>query len=166
MGEWDGLEDQARNPALSELEVLVGEWDVEISNITFLSAPAESIRIEISFAWLFGGAFLRMHQRGGEGAIVPNGVSVISRDAVDENYTLLYFDERGVSRNYQMSLKGGTWKVWRSAPGFMQRFTGAIGKGGQRIAGRWERSFDEGNWEHDFDITYVRRRPDAVHGAG
>lgn len=145
------------NPALGELQVLIGDWDVEISNTTFLPDPAASVRLRAAFRWQEAGAFLSVHQEGGEGAGVPACVCVVSRDAIDEDYVMLYFDDRGVSRIYHMSLQAGTWKVWRNASGFMQRFTGAIAKEGARIAGRWEKSDDGETWEHDFDITYAKR---------
>lgn len=145
-----------RNPALADLQVLVGGWNVEISNTTFLPDPAATIGLQVSFDWMEGGTFLVARQHGGETAGVPNCVCVVSRDAVDEHYLMFYFDDRGVSRIYHMSLKSGTWKLWRNASGFMQRFTGAISKDGERIAGRWEKSYDDTTWEHDFDITYAK----------
>lgn len=153
---------QPLNPALSALQVLVGDWDVEIANTTFLPDPTAVVRLRAAFRWAEDGAFLTVHQSGGAHADVPYCVCVVSRDAIDEHYVMLYFDERGVSRIYQMSLQSGTWKLWRSASGFMQRFTGAIGKDGARIAGRWEKSYDDKTWEHDFDITYTKRRPGAA----
>ena len=70
---------------------------------------------------------------------------------------MLYFDSRGISRVYQMSLsEDGIWKMWREAPGFFQRFTGKISKDGNTITARWERSNSGVFWEHDFDLTYTR----------
>ena len=69
---------------------------------------------------------------------------------------MLYYDTRGVSRIYQVSLDGGAWKIWREAPGFRQRFTGTFGDGGRTIHGRWETSDNGSAWEHDFDLTYTK----------
>ena len=80
----------------------------------------------------------------------------ISRDETTKEYAMLYFDNRNVSRIYQMSLDRGTWKIWRDAPGFSQRFQGTISKDGKLIHASWEKSTDGKTWEHDFDMTYTR----------
>ena len=55
-----------------------------------------------------------------------------------------------------MSLRDGVWKLWRDAPGFSQRFEGRFSDDGKTISGRWEKSADGVQWEHDFDLTYTR----------
>ena len=71
---------------------------------------------------------------------------------------MLYFDSRGVSRVYQMSLNDSVWKIWRDVPGFSQRFTGTVSDGGNIIMGYWEKSGDGSTWERDFDVTYKKIR--------
>ena len=56
-----------------------------------------------------------------------------------------------------MTLDGRAWKVWREAPGFWQRYTGAISADGTTVTGAWECSADGQNWKHDFGLTYVKR---------
>ena len=55
-----------------------------------------------------------------------------------------------------MSLNEGTWKLWREAPGFHQRYTGVFSEDGNRIMGAWEKSADGSEWLHDFDLSYIR----------
>jgi hypothetical protein len=69
---------------------------------------------------------------------------------------MLYFDSRGVSRIYQMSLSVGVWKLWRDFPGFSQRFTGTFSDDKNVLTARWEKSTDGSKWEHDFNITYKK----------
>ncbi len=69
---------------------------------------------------------------------------------------MLYFDERGVSRIYEMTLSGNVWKMWRNSPGFSQRFTGTLVDKGRTIIGVWELSKDGSNWERDLELTYTR----------
>ena len=87
----------------------------------------------------------------------PRGVMIVGRDESVDTYDVLYCDSRGVSRIYHMSLEGKTWKMWRDAPGFSQRFTGVISDDGNTIAAYFEKSEDGSNWERDFDITYHRK---------
>jgi len=74
---------------------------------------------------------------------------------------MLYSDERGVARIYQMSLEGGVWKMWRDSPGFSQRVTGTISSDGNTITCHGELSYDGSNWEQDLDVTYTRK-PEKV----
>ena len=57
-----------------------------------------------------------------------------------------------------MSFSEVTWKLWRNSPNFSQRFEGKIGKDGNTITAKWEKSTDGAKWEHDFDVTYIRKR--------
>jgi hypothetical protein len=69
---------------------------------------------------------------------------------------MLYFDERGVSRKFEVTLRDNVWKWWRDAPGFSQRYQGAIVEGGDTIIGKGELSKDGSTWEKDLDLTYKR----------
>jgi hypothetical protein len=69
---------------------------------------------------------------------------------------MLTFDERGVSRKYDVTLHGTSWKWWRNAAGFFQRYEGTIVDGGNTIIGKGELSKDGLAWEKDLDLTYTR----------
>ena len=86
----------------------------------------------------------------------PSAVEIIGCDETAESFTLLYFDSRGVSRVCEMMLKDGLWKIWRTSPGFSQRFTGTFSPDGNTITSSWERLTEGVNWEHDFDLTYTK----------
>lgn len=144
---------QIPNPALQALGVLVGEWEVSLS---FPANPSMVGQIREIFEWIEGGAFLVMYTQG-EQAGPPQSIWVIGRDDSQEIYQVLYFDSRGVSRVYQMSLQDGVWKQWRDAPGFSQRFTGTFSADRNTITAKWEKMQDGLTWEHDFDLTYKRK---------
>jgi hypothetical protein len=143
------------NPALKPLEVLVGKWEMEISNASFLPRSTDTIKGPVSFEWAQDGAFLLMRM-GDEPPSPPAALWLISRDESTPNYTVLYYDSRSVSRVYQMSFSEGVWKMWRNAPGFCQRYEGTVGKDGKTISARWEKSSGGTRWEHDFDVTYTK----------
>jgi hypothetical protein len=142
-----------QNAVLSDLEPLVGEWTIEI----MLGDPPTPVHGQVSITWMDGGVFLVMRSSmTWEG---PSGsVSVIGRDDALDDYSVLYFDARGVSRIYQMSFTNRVLKQWRSAPDFSQRFTGTLSEDGTTITAAWEKSTDGVTWEHDFDLTYTRTR--------
>jgi hypothetical protein len=143
------------NPALKSLEVLVGDWEVELSNASFLPNPSDTATGHVSFEWLQDGAFLMMRM-GDNLSAAPDATWLIGRDDSTPNYTVLYYDSRGVSRIYQMSFSDSVWKMWREAPGFSQRFEGKVSNDGKTITARWEKSPDGTTWQHDFDLTYTK----------
>ena len=135
------------NPALTQLEVLVGDWEVEVPQF-----PGQ--RGLATFEWLEDGAYLCFHSDAPDPA--PSATLVIGRDEAAEIYTVLHYDSRGVSRVYQMTFGEGVWKIWREAPGFWQRFSGTLSDDGSSIQAAWEKSSDGSAWEHDFDLIYTK----------
>lgn len=139
------------NPMLKDLEVLVGNWEMELSNAAFLPGPSTTVKGRISFEWVENNAFLVM--RMGQ-----NALWLINRDDSSADYKVFYYDTRSVSRIYEMSFSGNTWKIWRQSPNFSQRFEGKLSNDRNTIAAYWEKSSDGITWEHDFDVTYTRMK--------
>ena len=145
----------SQNPALEHLEILVGDWDMELSNASFLPDPSDTVTGHASVEWLESGAFLVMYM-GNKYPSVPDAIWLISRDELTINYTVLYYDSRTVSRVYEMSFSDGVWKMWRNSPDFSQRFEGKLSDDGNIITAHWDISSDGSTWEHDFDVTYTK----------
>jgi hypothetical protein len=143
------------NPALVDLEILPGEWDVELSNAEFLPSPDDVAHGHATFEWIEDGALLVMRQSEYSGN-PPSARWVIGRDESGPHYKVLYSDNRGVSRVYEMSFSVGDWRMWRNNPGFSQRFEGRVSPDRKKITSHWEKSFDGSTWEHDFDVSYTR----------
>jgi hypothetical protein len=144
------------NLALERLGVFIGQWNIEITAMSFNpdSSAGESGRA--TFDWLEAGAFLIQHSEISTSADFPRGISVIGPDHEAETYSMLYFDSRGVSRIYKMTFSGGIWTLWRDFPGFSQRFQGVFSEDNNIISARWEKSTDGSHWDHDFELTYTR----------
>lgn len=137
---------------LSQFAILVGEWDMVGTHPAFPSAGHG----HSSFEWLIEGALLVWHfdwERPGP----PSALGVIGHDDTVEACSMLYADERGVARIYQMSLEGGIWKMWRDSPGFSQRMTGTFSDDGATITVHGELSRDGAQWEQDLGVTYTRK---------
>jgi hypothetical protein len=135
--------------ALQRLEILAGEWRVEAFGG---SAP---VHIE----WILDGQYLI--QRADTPDPAPNSVAIISVAENGESYIQHYFDTRGVTRTYAMTLADGVWTLLRDMPDFSpldfyQRFEGKISDDGKTIDARWEKSDDGSTWELDFPLTYTR----------
>jgi hypothetical protein len=143
------------NPALADLAPLLGSWRMELYNAAFLPDADARLTGSVVVDWVEGGAAVVIRQ--GDSENPPSAVWIVGRDESEAQYRVLYADDRGVSRVYQMSLADGSWRLWRDHPRFSQRFQAAIEPDGRRIAGRWEKSVDAGaSWEHDFNVDYLR----------
>lgn len=146
----------APSPALIDFQPLIGLWTAKITwsekTHKLIGGPA-SVGGPAAFGWSGDGGFL-MHTVGGGGA--PLATWMIGRDDASRAFTALYADSRGVSRIYEMSFARDVWKLWRTAPGFHQRFEGQISPDRRSIEARWEKSNDGSAWEIDFDLYYAR----------
>src|SRR5688572_12884513 len=149
------MAENQRNPALERLDIFIGEWNIEITSMSFRTDPSVVERGRTSFDWLEGGAFLIQHSEI-SAADFPRSTAIIAPDDAAETYGMLYFDSRGVSRIYKMTFHGGIWTIWREFPGFSQRFNGTFSDDNNMITARWEKSSDGSHWEHDFDLTYTK----------
>jgi hypothetical protein len=144
-----------RNPALASLEPLVGNWTMELYGAAFLPTPDTRVTGSVDINWIQGGAAVAMRQ--GDSEHPPAAVWIVGHDESEDDYTVLYADDRGVSRVYRMSIEGSRWRMWRDTPEFLQRFEAEVASDGQQISGRWEKSLDQGaDWQHDFNIDYIR----------
>jgi hypothetical protein len=109
-----GSEGQPPQPtrSLKAFNILVGEWNM---TGTHPQLPA-TLHGHSVFQWLREGALLSWHFNWEPGTGVPDAYSIIGHDDAVEPCVMLYTDERGVTRIYQMSLDGGVWKMWRNSP--------------------------------------------------
>src|SRR5689334_812910 len=129
-----GRQAAKQNPTLQVLGFLIGEWRTEGSHPLL---AGKVLHGRTSFAWTEGGAFLVMRSEI-DAPEVPSGIAFIGTDQDAGECSMLYFDERGVSRRYLVALRDDAWTWWRDTPGFSQRFTAALLDGGRRMVGRGE----------------------------
>jgi len=148
------MENNNINPALQDIKGFIGTWEMELSNASFLPDPKTIIKGTAIFEWFEGGDFLILRQ--GTKKKAPWATWFIGHDEDSRNYTVLYLDDRQSSRVYEMSFEDGIWKIWRTSPGFAQRFTGTISDDKKTITGYWEKSTDGKRWDHDFDLKYKK----------
>ena len=140
-----------RNEALQTLDVLVGEWMLTLSDAWFLEPPGTEVQGAATVEW-FGDAFLLVH------ATLQGELSLaIGRSDANDAYEVLYHDDRGVCRVFNMTWDGSRWTMSREDPDFHQRFVADVER--DRIRGRWEASEDHGRtWRKDFDLVFERAR--------
>src|SRR5258708_30992952 len=96
-----------------------GEWKT-IGSHPYM--PNITLHGHTSFKWIEGGAFLIMHSEIDEVGI-PSGIAIFGSDDTTAEYFMLYFDERNVSRKYDVSFSNKILKWWRNSPEFSQKFS-------------------------------------------
>lgn len=140
------------NPALKSFDALVGEWET-IGSHPYL--PGMVLHGHASFYWIEGGAFLMMRTENDEGKI-PSGTAIFGSDNATGEFFMLYFDEREVSRKYEVSFQDNILKWWRNDPSFSQQFICKFADDGETIIARGEMCKDGKTWEKDLELTYSR----------
>ncbi len=140
------------NAHLADFEAFLGEW---ITAGTHPYLPGRTLRGRVSFDRIEDGAFVRVRSTSAESEI-PSGVAIFGTDDADGVGTMIYFDQRGVSRRYAFKISAGELSWWRDDPAFRQRFTVTVNSDGARMSGTGEMSRDGAPWEADLALEYVR----------
>ena len=157
------------DPMLEPLDRLVGTWDTEGTHPAF---PGVLVRGTVTVEWLEGKSFL-IHRGHVDHPDFPDSISIIGLTDQDRVHkasaaahavadgrqlSLHYYDSRGVFRLFDASADDQSWRFWRNAPGFSQRFTGTFADGGDVIVGVTQLCEDDVTWKDDLLITYRRRK--------
>jgi hypothetical protein len=147
-----GAEALIPNPALQGLGFLIGSWRTEG---THLDVPDTTFHGRSSFQWVEGGAFLIMRSEMDE-AEIPSGVAIFGSDDGAERIYMLYFDERTVSRKFDVTVGVTEVTCRRDHPRFSQIMRLRVDGGGDRLIGSGRRSEDGAAWQDDLSLTYTR----------
>ncbi len=140
------------NPALRPFGVLVGEW---LTTGSHPYLPDVVLHGRASFEWLEGGAFLIMRSEIDEPHF-PHGIAIFASDDAAKKVVMLHFDERGVSRIYNVTMGESQLRWWRDEPSFSQRFVITIEDDGNKMISKGEMSRDGATWEKDLELIYTR----------
>ena len=139
-----------RNAALQRLEFLIGDWR---TTGTHPMVPGKKLCGRTSFNWHEGGAFLIMRQQIDEPGF-PDGLAIIGSDNAAGTCSMVYFDERGVSRVMDVTV-GNRALAWRhDGPDFAQRLT--ISQEADRLVSKGLMSKNGGPWEDDLSQVFER----------
>jgi hypothetical protein len=147
-----GPEAQRPNPALEPLAPLIGQWRTTGAHPL---VPGTAFHGRTSFEWHERGAFVLMRSEIDEPEI-PSAVAVVGSDDAAGMFTMMYFDERGISRRYTVEVAAGEVRWHRDEAGFAQRMVVTIAADGNRLNAQGTMSHDGGPWENDLQLTYER----------
>jgi hypothetical protein len=142
------------NPRLAVFKPFIGAWTTEGSHSMM---PGIRLHGRTIFEWHEGGGFLcvrsEIHEPG-----IPSAVALIGSDDEAGALTMLYFDERTVSRRFDVAMEGSVLRWWRSAPGFSQRCVLTASPDSDTLRGVSSLSKDDVSWEQDLELRYARAK--------
>jgi hypothetical protein len=142
-----------KNEAMAALDVLIGEWKMTMTDAWFLESRDVEVHGSAKFEWL-GDAFVVMTSDLGA---VPAWEWVIGRSDSHEKFVVLYHDERGVCRAFDMTFGDGEWSMLREDPDFHQRIVATVEP--DRITASADASEDAGQtWRKDLGLIFERVR--------
>jgi len=142
------------NPRLAAFEPLIGVWTT-VGRHSMM--PGITLHGRTAFEWHEGGAFLRVSSEIEEPGI-PSAIAIIGSDDEVGALTMLYFDERAVTRRFEVAIEGAVLRWWRTAPGFSQRYVITVAPDGNTLSGVSSLSKDDATWEQDLELSYARVR--------
>lgn len=145
------------NPALEPLAPLIGSWR---TTGTHPLLPGTTFHGRTSFSWHEGGAFVVMRSEIDEPE-VPDGVAIIGSDDAAGTFTMIYVDEREISRRYHVEVADGVVTWHRDEAGFAQRMAITIAADGSTLQANGTMSRDGAPWEGDLQLTYERIESEA-----
>lgn len=91
----------------------------------------------------------------------PGGTAIFGSDDATGEFFMLYFDDRKVSRKFDVSIQENTLRWWRTASNFSQRFTWTFADNNDSIIQKGEMCKDGSTWEGDLELTYTRVKRDV-----
>lgn len=147
-----GTKARISNPALKPLSFLIGEWR---TTGTHPGVPGKTLNGRTSFAWHEGGAFLIMRTEIDEPQF-PQGLAVIASDDSGK-LTMIYFDQRKVSRIFDVTVEGQT-VTWRRDDPKISQTLSITAKGSDTLESKGRLSENGGPWSDDLSQVFKRDR--------
>lgn len=127
------------------LDRLLGSWDVTMRHV----AMSEPVSATQRYERVLDDAFVMLHWTFDHPEF-PNAIALL------DDASCHYFDVRGLTRVFDLTIDDSGWSMIRRDADFWQRSAVAF-VGSDTMKGTGENSHDEGaTWEHDYAISYVR----------
>ena len=147
-----GATSKVANSALLPLAFLVGEWR---TTCTHPLRPGQTLVGQTSFAWHEGGAFLIMRNEVDDPDF-PTGLAIFASDDSSDRIVMNYFDERGVSRLFDVVADEHAVS-WRREDPTLAQSVSIIAEGSSRLITHGRMSEKGGPWGDDLSQLFERK---------
>lgn len=115
--------------------------------------PHKTLVGRTSFAWGEGGGFLILRAEVYEPGF-PDGICIIGSDDGADTVGMLYFDERGTSRRFEVTVAEGRMAWRRDDPKLAQDYA-LRAEGKDKLISTGRISKDGGAWADDLSQVYL-----------
>lgn len=141
-----------KNKALAALGPLIGEWEYTMYNCWFLKSMDTEVKGFTTIERLHD-SFVVI--RSTDADQKPDDIWVIGYSDPQEKYQMFYYDQRGVSRIFNIDFDGKKMVFWREDKDFYQRMTLTIKAYNLHTIA--EASEDKGKtWRKDLEMSCVK----------
>ncbi len=141
-----------KNKALAALEPLIGEWEYTMYNCWFLESMDTEVKGFTTIERLHDSFVVLRNSRADK---KPDDIWVIGYSDPQEKYMMFYYDQRGVSRIFNVEFDGKKMVFSREDKDFYQRMTLTITANGLHTIA--EASEDKGKtWRKDLEMAHVK----------
>lgn len=137
---------------MSKFAVFLGTWNTSGEVLATESAPAGTLSATDTYRWLPGNHFLLHEVDARFGDQPTRSMEVIGYDLQRKRHIARSYDDRGVSEEYAVELKGKKWSI----TGETVRFEGKFDATGNRLTGLWEIRSKKAGWEPWIQLKLVR----------
>ncbi len=141
-----------RNKELERVAAaFVGDFAIRITNQWWVENPDEVKHGSAHGAWIDGSFVRFMASFDGK----PSWDFVFGRSDANDRFVVLYHDERGVLRVFDLTIDDSGWEMSRTDPDMHQNLRCRFE--GNRMVGDTNASDDAGQtWRKDFDLVFER----------
>ena len=141
-----------KNNALAALEPLIGNWEYTMYNCWFLESMDTKVKGFTTISRIHGSFVLIQSSNADK---KPQDIWIIGYSDPQEKYQMLYYDQRGVSRIFNMTFDGKRAFFWREDKDFYQRITIDIKANGlYSIAEASE--YQGRTWRKDLEMDFIK----------
>jgi hypothetical protein len=137
---------------MSRFEVFIGTWNTTGDVLETENAPATSLSATDTYRWLPGKHFIAHDADARFGASPTRSMEVIGYDRTARKYFARSYDDQGASENFEVTLRGKTWRI----VGDSVRFSGKFNADDSRLTGLWEMKGKKAGWQPWIRLMLVR----------
>ncbi|MEP6781278.1 MAG: hypothetical protein ABJC26_15380 [Gemmatimonadaceae bacterium] len=140
------------NPRLALFGPFIGVWNT-VGQHNMM--PGVTLHGRTAFEWHEAGGFVCVRSDIDEPRI-PSAIAIIGSDDHSDGFNMLYFDERAISRRFEMAIEGRVLRWWRLVTDFSQRYVLTVSLDGKTLHGVSSLCKDGKHWEQDMEQSYSR----------
>lgn len=128
---------------MARFEIFIGTWNTTGEVLATDEAPATTLSATDTYRWLPGKHFIAHDVDARFGDKPTRSMEVIGYDRAKKKYMARSYDDRGISDEFVVMLRGKSWNI----VGETARFNGKFDTAGDTLTGLWEMKSKKSGWQ-------------------